>query len=302
MKTKRRPFNKILIRLGVLILGALAVLSVSCNQQARSVAPQESAVARQSATPGQPLTRVPLTATGATATPGETAKPGTPATAFASTQPAQIGTPTATPTPTGEQLALAELQRRHTEGCDPSCQAARQAEGSYTEYGTPQQVSCPEWDALFPDTRLYLVPWVDHYKGEKEQRHDILALYKRHWYDAETFDQLLRVYDITITDDKRELVAKAFVLMTLAGYLDREVVFTDWQHGNWPARFGRSFNYSFTVWTKIQGLKTQWFFSFESNQFKFCRRMDSLYHVGDYIDVPFEILPMPRFTEFFFRE
>jgi len=137
--------------------------------------------------------------------------------------------------------------------------------------------------------------------GESEQRTDLLALHQGQWYDAETFDRLLKVNDITITDENRELVAKAFALMTIPDYLGEDVVFTEWEEGAWPARFGRHFNYSVTVWTKIQGLRTQWFFTFEDDYLRFARRMQSEYHVGDYIDVPFETLTPPGFKEYFFR-
>jgi len=100
MKTKIRPFNKILIGLGMLALAALAVWGVSCSQPARSVPPQASAIARQSATPGQPLTRVPLTATEATATLGATAT-------LHASAPVIVSTPT--PTLTAEEWLAHEL-------------------------------------------------------------------------------------------------------------------------------------------------------------------------------------------------
>ena len=134
------------------------------------------------------------------------------------------------------------------------------------------------------------------------QRNWLIAKQNEQQFIAETFDQLLTTNGIAIADTNRERVIKAFVLMTLADYLEQDIIFSDWTQGDWPASLGRRFTYSITVWTKIQGLRMKWFFAFENNRLWLASPLLEInYHIGDYIDVPFEILPLPRSTEYLFR-
>ena len=238
MKNKPWPINVILIVLGVLILGALAIWNVSCSQAPTHLI--------------------------------------------------------ATPTSTGEQLALAEFQRHH--GCPPgdqSCLATPNANESFYVYGTVRQVSRPEWETLFPGTKFYLVPSHLVTLGTSQMRNELVAFHQGQWYGVDSFQQLLNAYGIKVTDENRELVAKAFVPMTLANYLEEEIVFSDWGQADRPARFDLRYNYTLTVWTKIQGLKIQWFFLFQDDFLLTARGGIIERSVGNYTNVPFETLPLP---------
>jgi len=81
--------------------------------------------------------------------------------------------------------------------------------------------------------------------------------------------------------------------MTLADYLDGEIVFTDWMEGNWPAMTG-DFNYALVGWTEIQGLKVSWGFMFQNNRLTEVEGpFVSERHTGNYVDVSFDTLPWP---------
>ncbi len=52
------------------------------------------------------------------------------------------------------------------------------------------------------------------------------------------------------------------------------------------------YNYAITVWTKIQGLRIEYLFVFDDGLFGALGVVRE-YHTGEYIDVPFENLPLP---------
>jgi hypothetical protein len=165
-----------------------------------------------------------------------------------------------------------------------------------------KQITRPEWKALFPQAKFFLVK--RNVVGQESgfQQNLLVIEQAERRYSAETFDSLLKANDIVITDTNRELVIKAFVLTTLADYLEQEVTFSNWTQGDWPAIFKRRFTYSITAWTKIQGLRMKWLFAFENNRLWLARQLQEIeYHTGDYLDVPFEVLPLPGLREYLFR-
>lgn len=165
-----------------------------------------------------------------------------------------------------------------------------------------RQITCPEWEELFPQAKFFLVK--RNVVGQESGFRQNLLITEQagQQYGADTFDHLLNLNGIVITDSNRELVIKAFVLTTLTDYLEQDIAFSNWTQGDWPGRLGRRFTYSLTVWTKIQGLRMKWFFAFENNRLWLARRLLEIdYHIGDYIDVPFEVLPLPGSTEHLFR-
>lgn len=164
-----------------------------------------------------------------------------------------------------------------------------------------KRIERPEWTALFPSTEFYLVAY-DLIGRESQQSHNLLFIEQdgRRYY-VETFDNLLDANQIAITDQNRELVGKAFALMTLADYLDQEIVFTDWQSGRWEGR--HTFDHYLKAWTKIQGIEFWWWFTFEDDRLKYTVRdgvASADYHRGDYIDVSFGSLPLPPLLEYSF--
>jgi len=162
-----------------------------------------------------------------------------------------------------------------------------------------RQITRPEWVELFPQTKFFLVA-AKSVGGETSTTHNLLAIEQNgQRYQAETFDSLLEVNQIVITDQNRELVAKAFALITLKDYLEEQIDFTDWQAGKWEGR--HTFDHYLKAWTKIQGIEFWWWFTFEGSQLKFVTRDGiSDYHIGNYIDVPFRTLPLPPLADYRF--
>ena len=156
------------------------------------------------------------------------------------------------------------------------------------------RVSRPEWEALFPQTEFFLVERILH-GGEFAQQRDLLIIEQDgQRYSPETFDRLLAANDITtITDDNREQVARALVLITLSNYLEEEITFSDLEEGNWPAPLDFHYNYALTAWTKIQGLKIEYFFLFDQGRLRMARGHVNELETGDYIEVPLETMPAP---------
>jgi hypothetical protein len=160
-----------------------------------------------------------------------------------------------------------------------------------------KRIERPEWTELFPSTEFYLVAY-DLIGSESRQSHNVLFIEQNgQSYRAETFDDLLDANQIVITDQNRELVAKVFALMTLADYLEEDVIFTDWQAGKWEGR--HTYDHYLKAWTKIQGVEFWWWFTFDGGRLKFITQDGiSDYQVGDYIDVPLQTLPLPPLADY----
>jgi len=167
-----------------------------------------------------------------------------------------------------------------------------------------KQITRPEWTRLFPHTDFYVIGLLGHSEVtiyDNSYRRDLVAWQNGQYYNAETYDRLLDANGIVITDTNREEIAQAFVLMTLLDYLEEEITFSDWTQGDWPAGFGDRFSHSIKVWTRIQGLKMTYFFAFENdNLWEVDRGINIESHVGNYINVPFEMLRIPGFKSYFF--
>jgi hypothetical protein len=100
-----------------------------------------------------------------------------------------------------------------------------------------RQITRPEWVELFPQTKFFLAA-AKSVGGETSTTHNLLVIEQNgQRYQAETFDSLLEVNQIVITEQNRELVAKAFALITLKDYLEEQIDFTDWQAGKWESGY-----------------------------------------------------------------
>jgi hypothetical protein len=167
---------------------------------------------------------------------------------------------------------------------EPWCSVIKSATG----------ITRPEWKELFPRTNFFLVKTTLYGSESSRQSNWLIVEQDGQRYTAKTFDRLLEANGIaTITDENRELVAKAFALMTIPDYLEAEVAFTKWEEGSWPSSIRLDYNYALTAWTKIQGLKAQWRFLFYEGLLIGANGYVPEYGIGDYIDVPFERLPGP---------
>jgi hypothetical protein len=197
-----------------------------------------------------------------------------------------------------QQLVLDKLKHQHD--CDQSCLATRQANDSYAEYSTPQKIKRAEWEMLFPNTKFYIAPWVDHYMGRIQRRNTLFVFQDEQWYEAKTYDLLLEANKVVITDENRELAAKAWALMTIPDYLENEVVFTKWQAVEMPKAL-HNFNYCLEGWTKLKGLQIKWWFVFSGTQLKIASGPGiQKYQAGEYLDE--SDLRDPMFLDYTFYE
>jgi hypothetical protein len=239
----------------------------------------------------------------------------TPGVTVAATMPTDIVTedpgptstpgPTPTPTLTAEELLARELiePRGQVTFSADECSQILETEPWCVVINSATHITRPEWDELFLQTDFFLVKV--HYRPQfghdAHQGNWLIVEQDSQRYTADTFDRLLAANGITeITDGNRELIAKAFALMTIPDYLGDEVIFIEWEEGDWPdAR--HHYSHSLKAWTKIQGLEIKWWFVFEDGWLKIITRGGiSKYHTGDYIDTPFEILPLPPLKDYYF--
>jgi hypothetical protein len=111
----------------------------------------------------------------------------------------------------------------------------------------------------------------------------------------------LDVNGIVIADGNREIVAKALVLMKLANYLEAEVAFSNWGNLDKPAPGGMRYNFGLVSWTEIQGLNVEWGFLFYESSLRRSGAYNLAKNTGNYIDVPFQELPLPSWENLTYR-
>jgi hypothetical protein len=320
MKSKTQLISIIVFVLGVvLFLGTLALWFSPGASSTPVVTP--SPTVPQAATRTPTPTRIPPTATYIGQTPDATTATTTSdvaATDESSLSPTETipppiltvaamegmflpsplppGVPSPTPTMAPWELEVLErMQRAHSQSAASveECREIFEIEPWCQVYWHARHITRPEWEELFPDTVFYLVKY-DLYGGEFAEHHNWLAIKRMGDYlIRDDFQLLLGGNHVFVTDENRETIARAFVLMSLPDYLDEEIVFSDWEEGSWPAGFGMHYNYRIKSWTKIQGLKFQWYFLFDEEGLLGVDGGAPERNVGDYIDVPFEELPVP---------
>jgi hypothetical protein len=212
-----------------------------------------------------------------------------------------VATPGAAPTLTREEELLVERQHYSSQSASSpeECGDILKAEPWCNVARDVVRIKRTEWEELLPQAEFFLIKY-DVYGSElgPQQRNLLIVEQDGQRYTIDTFDRLLAANGVAeITNESRELVAKAFALMTLADYLEGDVVFTDWMEVDWWARTGRM-NYGLVAWTQVQGLKYTWGFMFKDGQLREVRRNGvAEYHTGDYIDVSFYTLPLPSMQQ-----
>ncbi len=211
-----------------------------------------------------------------------------------------MATPEPTPTLTAGELLARELiqPRGQVTYSTDECSKILETEPWCTVIKSAAPITRPEWEELLPQTEFFLVKTYLVSGGEPEEgggpRNWLIIEHDGQRYTADTFDRLLKANGvITITNENRELVAKAFALMTIPDYLEEEIVFTEWEKGDWPASFGERYNYRLTAWTRILGLRPRWNFIFRDGRLREADGGVLEYQVGDYIDVP-NLMPPSR--------
>ncbi|MCX7683192.1 MAG: hypothetical protein N2508_14710 [Anaerolineae bacterium] len=207
--------------------------------------------------------------------------------------PAPTRTPIPTPTMTAEEQLLVE-EFRHNDVQSASspgeCSAILETQPwcNVTQYA--KYITRPEWKMLFPTARFLLIEY-DLYGGEFVQHRTILFAEQ----DGQRYllpRDLKVLFDpVVVTDENRELVARALVLMLLPDYLRGEIVFSDAREidKQGVAPYER-YNYAITAWTQIRGLKIEWWFVFYGGHLIYASGEIVERNVGEYIDVPPEEL------------
>ncbi len=280
MKNKLQLGNVIMV---VLILGVALASSVFC---CRTPAPTSTRVYHT-------LTPVPTATPGPSPTPYPTPTQSTPG----ATVTPRTATPPPTPTMTRDEQALVTLMQHDSPQSVTSpdeCYEVMKTEASCSFTWYAAHITRPEWEALFPNTKFILAKsYLYGNEPGARRRNQLIIEHATSRYDLSDFQRLLDANRIVVTDQNRELVAKAFVLMALPDYLDEDIVFSDWKEGSWPSEWWEPYNYTITAWTKIQGLKIRWRFLFREGRLPVVRGVIIEQNIGDYIDVSFRTLPPP---------
>jgi hypothetical protein len=164
-----------------------------------------------------------------------------------------------------------------------------------------RRITRSEWEELFPHATFFLVK--RHVVGQESrfQQNLLIVEQARERYNAESFQRLLDVNGIVITDGNREIVAKALALMKLADYLEAEIAFSKWGNTDKPASGGMRYNFGLVSWTEIQGLNIEWGFLFYDNSLFRAGAYNLAKNIGNYIDVAFQELPLPSWESLTYR-
>lgn len=204
--------------------------------------------------------------------------------------PTRTPEPTVTPTE-GERVAAISVQQ-FTPPYIPNindCIEAVQSEQieNCMSLESAQDITHTVWEQLFPNTDFFILHFSSFDLEHDFQHSFVLAAWQdEHQYVAKTFDQLLSVNNIRITDENYELIAQAFALMTIP--TDRHfyrITFTDWEAIDIQDAFSH-FNRRLQAWTELGGQEVEWYFGFEDgNVLEVLGPETALlgFEVGDYI-------------------
>ncbi len=151
-----------------------------------------------------------------------------------------------------------------------------------------QNISKEPWEQLFPDTDFFLASFYAYGNPDSDISDrswtDLVAWQNDRYYRAENFDGLLSMGNISVNDKNRELIAKAFALMTLPSeYLQHEIVFTNWEAVDIQGVF--HYNYTLQAWTELGGVEVTWGFVFNEKRLQaISGGLVQNENTGDYID------------------
>jgi hypothetical protein len=171
-------------------------------------------------------------------------------------------TPSPTPTMTGEEQAFVE-QRQHNSSQSASspdeCSEILKTEIWCSVHTYAKYITRPEWEELFPKAR-FLLEQIDHYsESPYVQRGSMLFIEQGgQRYRPDDFKRLMAMNDVVVTEENRELVARALVLTRLPDYLWAEIRFSDAGETDERGTLRhQQFNYTVTSWSQIQGVEVK---------------------------------------------
>jgi hypothetical protein len=203
-------------------------------------------------------------------------------------------TPSPTPTMTGEEQAFVE-ERQHfgsqSASSPDECSEILKTEPWCAVTTYAKYITRPEWEALFPEAR-FLLERYDLHGGRHVQRKTLLFIEQGgQRYRPDDFKRLMAMNGVVVTEENRELVARALVLTRLSDHLWAEIRFSDAGETDkrGTARF-QQYNYTITSWSQIQGIKVRWYFAFYGGNSLYASGAVIERCSGEYIDVPDEEL------------
>lgn len=133
------------------------------------------------------------------------------------------------------------------------------------------QITQPEWEALFPQAQFFVVKRTLYSEDFPEQR-NLLAITQDDQAltldPGRAFEQLMNMNEVVITEENRETIGRALVLMYLPDYVESTIEFSDWRNGNWPAPLGLQYNYAIDVQPSIKNWQFSWVFWFDNGELR----------------------------------
>lgn len=225
--------------------------------------------------------------------------------------PTEASPPTASCIPvstlTTEELVVLDLQDDTPQSASSreQCEVILQTESSCSVIKSAAIITRPEWSELFQETEFYLVEVDQVNLWESKRCTWLVTRQDCKIYSSQTFGHLLEANSVVVTEQNRETVARAFVLMSLSGeYLKEKIIMSKLQEADIQGRFSfEHYSYAMDAWTERGGLTLNYLFGFDEGGLKFAEGYVTKYGVGDYIDVPRETLcgPYPDFLTYNYR-
>jgi hypothetical protein len=255
-----------------------------------------AATAAAAATPeASPTTLVPAQ-TATLAPTGSSAAPSRPVPKATFTPPTPVAD--ARLQQAAEQLGQQLKQERGMVSSAQDCDQVWQTKENCLVYLATTPLLRPEWQQLFPKADFFLTKNATLIDNPDQWAplagSQVIAVQEGQRYTAASFPQLLEANGITITEQNRESIAKAFALMTLAYYLDGDVVFSEAGEVALQGAFSfERFNYRIVAWTKLQGLQLEYLFIFEKGHLLQVAGGVIEPYTGDYTDVPPDLFSYP---------
>jgi hypothetical protein len=196
--------------------------------------------------------------------------------------------------PVAAELASIDAEMRAKFGSvDPNCATDTPSASpvNCTQYLWTKFITSTVWANLFSNTHFYLLASrrVMNYESNRsgyQQSYRVIAQEGPQRYMVDTFDQLLHANNIIPSDDNRQAIAQAFVLMSLADYLENQIIVMSWEEGSWSSSLKLPYNYALTVWTKMRGRQFKFLYLFYENHFVMTNGYMAKDQTGDYLDEP----------------